>query len=59
MNKYVSPSIEIYEFKGEDILTASTAISAELQNWASDDKHKPAVTAQVNSDNLYSYTYYN
>lgn len=55
MNKYVSPIIEISEFKGEDILTASTAISAELQNWASGQPEGNAVTAQVDYDNLYTY----
>ena len=54
MNKYVSPIIEISEFKGEDILTASTAISADLQKWASEQEGK-AVTAQVDYDNLYTY----
>ncbi|MBQ7574239.1 MAG: hypothetical protein IJT23_08265 [Clostridia bacterium] len=55
MNKYVSPIIEISEFKGEDILTASTAISADLQQWANENGN--AVTAQVDYDSL--YTYYN
>lgn len=55
MNKYVSPIIEISEFKGEDILTASTAISADLQNWASGQPEGKAVTAQVDYDNLYTY----
>ena len=52
MTKYITPSIEISEFKGEDIITAS--VSAALKSWADGNNNngKPSVTAEVNYNEL-------
>ena len=52
MTKYITPSIEISEFKGEDIITAS--VSAALKSWADENNNngKPSVTAEVNYNEL-------
>lgn len=49
MTKYITPSIEISEFKGEDIITAS--VSAALKSWA-DNSGGKAITAEVNYNEL-------
>ncbi len=55
MTKYIPPVVEICEFKGEDIITASNALSDALQSWASGKPEGTAVTAQVDYDKLYTY----
>ena len=52
MTKYTTPSIEISEFKDEDIITASA--NTALKSWADENNNngKPSVAAAISYNDL-------
>lgn len=56
MTKYTTPSIEISEFKDEDIITASA--NTALKSWADENNNngKPSVAAAISYNDLIDFT---